>query len=140
MIHKIKALHDNGKGLSIRAISQELGLSRNTVRKYLRMDEHAISEQIEGPSRTKRLDDHRDSGHFGLFQKIGHQHPADPFAFPLHKHEGLVPKALQGVKEQGVKHLLISRAAFAQGAEGGSPMPRHFFQIEDGDAVLGQTL
>ena len=38
VIHKIKALHDNGKGLSIRAISQKLGLSRNTVRKYLRMD------------------------------------------------------------------------------------------------------
>ncbi len=35
-------------------------LSRNTVRKYLRMDENAISEQIENPSRTKRLDDHRD--------------------------------------------------------------------------------
>ena len=26
MIHKIKALHDNGKGLSIRAIRQELGV------------------------------------------------------------------------------------------------------------------
>nr|WP_262492514.1 hypothetical protein [Marinobacter sp. AL4B] len=60
MIHKITALHDNGRGSSIRAISQEPGLSRNTARKYLRMDENAISEQIEDPSRTKRLDDRRD--------------------------------------------------------------------------------
>ena len=60
MIHKIKALHDNGKGLSIRAISQELGLSRNTVRKYLRLEVDAITEQFADPSRSKRLDDHRD--------------------------------------------------------------------------------
>ena len=42
VIHKIKALHDNGKGLSIGAISQALGVSRNTVRKPLRLDEQAI--------------------------------------------------------------------------------------------------
>lgn len=60
MIHKIKALHDNGQGLSIRAISQELDLSRNTVRKYLRMEAEVISEQFADPSRSKRLDDHRD--------------------------------------------------------------------------------
>ena len=37
MIHKIKALHNEGAGLSIRSIARELGISRNTVRKYLRM-------------------------------------------------------------------------------------------------------
>ena len=60
MIHKIKALHDGGKGLSIRAIGQRLGLSRNTVRKYLRMDESAIAAQLVDPARTKRLDEHHD--------------------------------------------------------------------------------
>jgi transposase len=59
VIHKIKALHDNGAGLSIRAISQELGLSRNTVRKYLRMEEVEISEHLDDPSRAKLLDQHR---------------------------------------------------------------------------------
>ena len=39
MIHKIKSLYDEGKGLSIRAIARELGISRNTVKKYLRQDE-----------------------------------------------------------------------------------------------------
>ncbi|WP_419605751.1 helix-turn-helix domain-containing protein, partial [Thiolapillus sp.] len=43
MIHKIKA----GNGLTIRAIARQLGISRNTVRKYLRMDETAIAEQQE---------------------------------------------------------------------------------------------
>lgn len=42
MIHNIKALHDDGQGLSIRSIGQKLGISRNTVRKYLRQDVAAI--------------------------------------------------------------------------------------------------
>lgn len=60
MIHKIKALHDGGSGLSIRAISQQLELSRNTVRRYLRQDEAAIQAAQEHRERVKKLDVHRD--------------------------------------------------------------------------------
>ena len=60
MIHKIKALHNEGAGLSIRSIARELGISRNTVRKYLRMDEVAIGEQQSHRTRHKQLDDYRD--------------------------------------------------------------------------------
>src|SRR5699024_4571060 len=60
MIHKIKALHDGGQGLSIRAISQELEVSRNTVRKYLRMDEEAIQTEQAHPERVKGLDAYRE--------------------------------------------------------------------------------
>ena len=59
MIHKIKALHDEGRGLSIRAISQELGLARNTVRGYLRRGTQEIAEQRLDTSRQRRLDPHR---------------------------------------------------------------------------------
>ncbi len=60
MIHKIKAMYDEGKGLGIRAIARHLGVSRNTVKKYLRMDEEAIQQQQGCLERSKRLDDHRD--------------------------------------------------------------------------------
>lgn len=60
MIHKIKALHDSGQGLSIRSICDQLNLSRNTVRKYLRMDESAIAQRIDDPSRSRLLDEHHD--------------------------------------------------------------------------------
>ncbi len=60
VIHKIKSLHDDGKGLSIRAISKELGISRNSVRKYLRQDETTIARQQDNPARSKQLDVYRD--------------------------------------------------------------------------------
>jgi len=60
MIHKIKALYDDGNGSSIRSIALELGISRNTVRKYLRMDEGAITEVQVDRGRHKILDEYRD--------------------------------------------------------------------------------
>ena len=43
VIHKIKSLYDNGNGLTERKIAKELGLSRNTVSKYLHMPETDMS-------------------------------------------------------------------------------------------------
>lgn len=60
MIHKIKALYDNGNGMSIRAIADELKISRNTVRKYLRMDEAEIEKRLDNPARRKVLDDYEE--------------------------------------------------------------------------------
>lgn len=60
MIHKIKALYDGGQGLSIRAISKELNISRNTVRRYLRADEPTIQAAQTCRQRVRKLDDHRE--------------------------------------------------------------------------------
>lgn len=60
MIHKIKALYDNGTGLSIRQISRDLKISRKTVKKYLDMNETEIDQKQRDRSRTKYLDKHRD--------------------------------------------------------------------------------
>ena len=60
MIHKIKALYDNGNGSSMRAISVQLGISRNTVRKYLHQDEVTTALQQDNPARIKRLDECRE--------------------------------------------------------------------------------
>lgn len=59
MIHKIKSLYDDGNGLSKKAIARELKISINTVRKYLSMDEMAISLYLENKTRHKPLDDYR---------------------------------------------------------------------------------
>ncbi|MCX7107302.1 MAG: IS21 family transposase [Methylococcales bacterium] len=59
VIHKIKSLYDNGKGLTERKIAKELGLSRNTVSKYLHMSETQIAGQLDEMARTKKLDAYR---------------------------------------------------------------------------------
>lgn len=60
MIHKIKALHDEGSGMSCREIARTLGISRNTVRKYLSLDADSISESRKDTSRSKKLDEYRE--------------------------------------------------------------------------------
>lgn len=59
MIHKIKSLYDNGNGLTERKIAKELGISRNTVSKYLKMPEPVITVQLSETDRTKKLDEYR---------------------------------------------------------------------------------
>lgn len=59
MIHKIHTLYDEGKGLSQSQIAQELKLSRNTVRKYLQMNESEIDEYLKNRTRMKELDQYR---------------------------------------------------------------------------------
>jgi transposase len=60
MIHKIKSLYDDGKGLSKKAIARQLKISVNTVRKYLAMDERLISNYLDDTERHKQLDDYRE--------------------------------------------------------------------------------
>ena len=59
VIHKIKSLYDNGNGLTERKIAKELGLSRNTVSKYLHMPESEMARQLDELARTKKLDAYR---------------------------------------------------------------------------------
>ncbi len=59
VIHKIKSLYDNGNGLTERQIAKELGVSRNTVSKYLHLPETEMAQQLDDMSRTKKLDAYR---------------------------------------------------------------------------------
>jgi len=59
VIHKIKSLYDSGNGLTERKIAKELGLSRNTVSRYLKMPEPVITVQLSETDRTKKLDEYR---------------------------------------------------------------------------------
>ncbi len=60
MIHQIKSLHNNGNGLSERKIAKQLGISRNTVSKYLAMPVAEISAAQINNDRNKKLDDYRE--------------------------------------------------------------------------------
>lgn len=60
MIHKVKAMYDGGQGSSIREIARTLKISRNTVRKYLALDEASIDARLSDGSRHKALDEHRE--------------------------------------------------------------------------------
>lgn len=61
MIHKIKAMYDEGRGCSMREIARQLKISRNTVRKYLRMETEEIQQTRAENHPSKVLDPHRAS-------------------------------------------------------------------------------
>ena len=62
MIHKVKSLYDQGHGLSKRAIAKKLGISRDTISKYINMNEQEIQlSMAEDKDRQKQLDDYKDS-------------------------------------------------------------------------------
>ncbi len=60
VIHQIKALHNQGNGLSIRKIAKQLNISRNTVSLYLNLSEAEIADKLSDTDRTKKLDEYRD--------------------------------------------------------------------------------
>ena len=60
MIHKIKLLYDDGNGYSIRGIANELQVSRNTIRRYLQMNEEEICRYLKNRERTKELDQYKE--------------------------------------------------------------------------------
>ena len=60
MIHKIKLFYDDGNGYSIRAIANELQVSRNTIRRYLQMSEEEICRYLKNRERTKELDQYKE--------------------------------------------------------------------------------
>jgi len=93
MIHHIKSLYANGQGESIRSIAEQLKISRNTVRKYLRMDEAEISRQRDNPTRCKLLDDYRD--------QIVHQLQQYPRLSAV--------KVLRKLREQGIETTFSDR-------------------------------
>jgi transposase len=71
VIHKIKSLYEEGNGCSIRETARQLEISRNTARKYLRLNVEEIQQSQKG-ERPKRLDSLRDylSDQLGQYPKL----------------------------------------------------------------------
>ena len=49
MIHKIKAMYDDDREISIKEVGWTLEISRDTVRKYFRTDELQADEYLADP-------------------------------------------------------------------------------------------
>lgn len=60
MIHQIKTLYNQGNGLSERKIAKQLGISRQTVSKFLKRPEAEITAMLSDTDRSKKLDQYRD--------------------------------------------------------------------------------
>ena len=60
VIHQIKALYDEGRGSSKKAIAKQLKVSINTVRKYLEMEVTEIEKTQSDSSKMKLLDVHQE--------------------------------------------------------------------------------
>lgn len=60
MIHQIKALYNEGNGLSARKIAKRLGISRHTVTKYLKLTAAEITNVQYATERGSKLDDYRE--------------------------------------------------------------------------------
>jgi transposase len=61
MIHEIKSLYSEGKGLSQRQIALKLGISRNSVKKYLSQSvEELVVGKAEASERMKKLDKYQE--------------------------------------------------------------------------------
>lgn len=99
MIHKIKAMFDQGNGSSIKEISRSLGVSKNTVRKYIRMDEQEIQEAQELPQRTKSLDKYR-----GYLISLLNRYPALKTPKVLRRLKAKVPEV--AISERSLRRYL----------------------------------
>jgi hypothetical protein len=57
VIHKIKAMYDQGRGGSIREIARTLKISRSAVRNYLALDEASIDAKLSAVKVQRKLEE-----------------------------------------------------------------------------------